>query len=54
MSNLVLRVPKDRVAEEGDLVCVDTGLTREEFVKAMLLYIGSDKDTVAIVKRDAE
>lgn len=52
MSNLTLTVPKDRVRFEGEFAIVDTGMSEKDFVLAMLQYVGSDKDTMAFVKKD--
>lgn len=52
MSNLTLTVPKDRVSIVGDFAIVDTGMSDKDFVLAMLQYVGSDKDTMAFVKKD--
>ena len=53
-NNVVVAVPKDQVHFEGDFALIDTGMPKEELALAMLQYIASEKDTVAVVKKGDE
>jgi len=51
---VVLTVSKDKVAMDGDLAIVQTGLTIEEFIAVILKYAMSPKKTLAVEKISEE
>lgn len=52
--NVVLTVPKDRVHFEGEHALVDVGMPKDKFLLAMLEYVASGQDTMAVVKKGDE
>ena len=47
---LILTVEKSKVKFDGDLAIVDTGLTVEEFVCAIMEFATSPHETMAVMK----
>lgn len=52
-NNMVITVHKDKVHFEGDYALVDVGMPKADFMLAMLEYVASDQDTMAVVKKGA-